>query len=141
MKYTQEEQDQILRKINSGVIGKRKDWVWERRYKVPSWENVYTLKTVKKIAKLYKRRRVFSLSEHSPYYFWAQANGKLDEVCKHMDSRVPTKEIVKEIADQCKTRTEFSKLKFSYYQRAKNEGWLDDWFPNPIKPGKQKINK
>ena len=47
-KYSQEEQDQILRKINAGVIGKRKQGNWDQMAKVTTITKKQCIEEAKK---------------------------------------------------------------------------------------------
>lgn len=68
-KYSQEEQNQILRKLNTGVIGKRKQGVWDRISK----KTIYTDKEVLQEAKKYTLADHFQ-KDHPGMWVYARRN-------------------------------------------------------------------
>lgn len=78
------------------------------------------------------------------HYGFIQSNGLVDKFVKDTGLKgrklVLTYDEVKACADQCKTRTEFASKFQSKYKKAKNEGWLLEWFPETLKTGKKVDN-
>lgn len=90
----------------------------------------YTNEEIRSIAKKYKTRDEFHKKDAGAYLA-AHRRGILDDVCSHMEElRRPkgfyNKGYCHAIALGYKTRTEFQKGNRSAYNRAFNEGWLDD---------------
>jgi superfamily II DNA or RNA helicase len=79
------------------------------------------------------------------HYSFIQTNGLMDEFVKAAGLKgrklVLTYEEVKECADQCSNRTEFARKYQSKYKKAKNMGWLDEWFPEIQKSGPKEGSK
>lgn len=125
-KYSQEEQNQILRKLNAGVIGKRKDWVWESVAVRQKWNKNKVIKIAKKITDLEE-----FASNYNGAFMFAKRNNFLEEVTSHMQ-RNATWDInsVKKVAKLYKTRLEFKDSKhYSAYQWALRNKKLDIVFP------------
>ena len=78
------------------------------------------------------------------HYSFIQTNGLMDKFVKDAGLKgrklVLSYDEVKECADKCSTRTEFARKYQSKYKKAKNEGWLLEWFPETIKTGKKDNN-
>ena len=53
----------------------------------------------------------------------------MSEDKKHKPSGYWTYERCKEVAKNCKRRTDFNRLNGSAYETARRNGWLDDFFP------------
>jgi hypothetical protein len=93
MKYTQEEQDQILRKLNAGVVGKRKQGTWDRISKVSTRTKSDCIKSALK----YNKKSDWEAAEQSMYTA-AQKYGWMRECTTHMTDGFKdwTKELVEE---------------------------------------------
>lgn len=107
MKYTQEQQKQILSKLNAGVIGKRKDWNWDRIVINQKWNK----NTVTEIAKKYNTLGDFE-KNHSGAYQYAQRHNFLDEITSNLAKKTFwNKDNALKAAKLYKTRTMFAKSK------------------------------
>ena len=128
MGYTQEQQNQILSRINAGVIGKRKQADWDR----VANRTIYTKKIVTAIAKKYKYYNDFQ-SENNGAYAYATRYGYLEQITKHM-LRTKTYHIndVKKLAKLCESRLEFFQKYEGEYQWALRNGKLDLLFKKHI---------
>jgi len=105
--YSQEEQDQILRRLNAGVVGKRQEWVWDRIALKQTWSK----DKVMELAKQYKTPDDFHKNEGGASGY-AKRNGFWNEVIAHMSKRNEWDlELVKQVAKQYKTRNEFAHSK------------------------------
>lgn len=93
MKYSQEEQDKILRKLNAGVIGKRKQGNWDQMAKVTTRTKSDVLKSALK----YNKKSDWEAAEQTMYTA-AQKYGWIKECTTHMTDgfRDWTKELVEE---------------------------------------------
>lgn len=123
-KYSQEEQDQILRKLNAGVIGKRKEWVWDRIVLKQTWSK----DKVMEIAKKYNNQDDFRENEGGAAGF-ARRKEIWDEVTAHMHMKNKWDlESVKQVAKLYKTRSDFghSKEHGGAYDWAKRHKKLDE---------------
>ena len=73
------------------------------------------------------------------HYAFIQTKGLMKQFLKDTGLKgrklTLSKEEVKSCADQCKNRTEFARKFQSKYKKAKNEGWLIEWFPDTLKSG------
>jgi len=92
--------------------------------------NYWTKKRCQEEALKYINRTEFSKNS-SNIYSAAHRNGWLDEICNHMiilqkPNGYWTKELCKEEALKCKTRSEFQKNNSSTYNSALKNGWLDE---------------
>ncbi len=122
MKYSQKEQDQILRKLNAGVIGKRKQGEWDFIAK----KTIFTKKSVIETAKKYKYYNDFK-KECNGEFQYAERYGFIDELnlerkfVKNRDLKS-----VKKIAKQCNSRYEFQQKDQGAYGWAKDNGFLDE---------------
>lgn len=78
---TQEEQDKILRRLNAGVIGKRKQGTWDRISKVSTRTKSDCIKSALK----YTKKSDWEAAEQTMYTA-AQKYGWMDECSAHMDN-------------------------------------------------------
>lgn len=107
MKYSQEEQDQILRRINAGVIGKRKQGTWDRMVKMTT----ITKKQCLEEALKYNRKSDWQQAS-APTYLVSRKRGWFEECSAHMDEyfTVWTKEYVREtLKGDFKSFTDYTK--------------------------------
>ena len=124
MKYSQEEQNQILRKLNAGVIGKRPEWVWDRITLKQTWSK----DKVMEVAKQYNNPEDFNKNEGGAVGY-ARRKGFYKEAISHMDKKTHWDlESVKQITKLFKTRNEFGKSKeySGAYDWAKRNNKLDE---------------
>ena len=92
-KYSQKEQEQILRRLNAGVIGKRKQGTWDRIAKVSTRTKSDCLKS----ALNHTRKSDWEAADQSMYTA-AQKYGWMKECTAHMTNGFKdwTKELVEE---------------------------------------------
>ncbi len=123
MKYTQEEQNQILRKLNTGAIGKRRQGVWD----YIAAKTIWNKKSVINTAKLYKYYSKFN-DDHNGAVMYATRNGFLDEATSHLIKETQWDlEKVKEVAKLYKTRRKFALSKDkNAWQWARRNKKLDE---------------
>lgn len=93
----------------------------------------HTFKTCKETAKKYNSRKEFSIKSKSAYQV-STKNKWLDDICKHMTStRLPmgslNYEKCKENASKCRSRIDFIKKYQTSYNKSREKGWLNDFFP------------
>ena len=119
MKYTQEQQNQILSRINAGVIGKRKQKTWDSIAIRTKWSKEKVLEYCKKY------NNYSELSTGALNY--ALKNGFIEEAIAHMDKNIKWDfKQAKTVAKLYKTRKEFSLSKYqSAYNWAIRENKLD----------------
>jgi hypothetical protein len=123
-KYSQEEQDQILNKLNKGAIGKRKEWVWDRITLKQTWSKDKVLE----VAKKYNNPDDFHTNEGGAAGY-ARRKDFWEEATAHMDKRNEWDlNLVKQIAKLYKTRNDFahSKPHSGAYDWAKRHNKLDE---------------
>lgn len=84
-KYSQEEQDQILRKLNAGVIGTRKQGTWDTMSGNIIWDEKLVLKEAKK----YKLKDDFQKANPGAWSFAKRNN--LFEKMTHFDDKYKRK--------------------------------------------------
>ncbi len=75
MKYSQEEQDKILRKLNAGIIGKRKQGTWDTM----SGKMIYTDKQVLEESKKYTLADHFQ-KNHPGMWMYAKRNNLIKKM-------------------------------------------------------------
>ena len=125
MKYSQEEQDKILRKINTGVVGKRLQRHWDMIGTKTQWSKSKVMKELKNYTSLGD----FAKNSNGAYLY-AKRHNFLDEITLYLKrgKRVPyTLEEVKKIAKKYKTRGEFERGEDSTaWQWAQANGKLDE---------------
>ncbi len=122
MKYSQEEQDKILRKLNAGVVGKRKQGKWDFIGK----KTKFTKNSVIKLAKQYKYYNDFK-TECNGEFQYAERYGFIDKLNlerKFIKDR--DLESVKEIAKSCNSRYEFQLKDQGAHSWARDMGLLDE---------------
>ncbi len=127
MKYSQEEQNQILRKINAGVIGKRKEGHWDQIAKITTVTKKDCIKSAKKYNTLKEWRE-------AEYYHQnlAQRNNWTDEIIKitglERENDEWTPEKLFDLAKQSEEKrwTWFLKANVSVEHAAKRLGIYDE---------------
>lgn len=120
--YTQEEQTEILRKLNAGVIGKRKQGTWDTMAK----KTQFTKKSVIEESKKYKYLQEFRTKCNGEFQY-AERLGFIDEL--NLIKKFNTDrnfESVKESAKQYNGRYEFQLGDMPSYSKAQANGWLDE---------------
>ena len=124
-KYSQKKQDQLLRKLNAGVVGKRKQKDWDRVSRLTVWNKEKVIEEIKKYTLLGDFAK-----DSNGAYLYAKRNNFLNEVTSYLKrgKRIPyTLEEVKNIAKKYKTRKEFERGKDSTaYQWAYANKKLDE---------------
>ena len=103
--YSQEEQDQILRRLNAGIVGKRKQGTWDRIAKVSTRTKSDALKS----ALNYTRKSDWEIGDKSMYSA-AQKYGWMKQCTIHMTDgfKTWTKELVEEtLNDNLKSYKEY----------------------------------
>ncbi len=121
-KYSQEEQNAILDKIMSGVVGTRKQGEWDRITK----NTKFTKKHVITVASKYKYLQDFKTQSNGEFQY-AERYGFLDEL--NLERQYNTNrdfEQIKQVAQKYSNRWEFQQNQQADYHKAKNEGWLDE---------------
>jgi len=121
-KYSQKEQEQILRKLNEGIIGKRKQGTWDRIVK----KTIFSKKSVLEIAKKYNTLQEFRVNSNGAFQY-AERYNFLDEL--NLERKFNTDrnfESVKESAKQYNSRYEFQLGDMPSYSKAQANGWLDE---------------
>ena len=136
MKYSQEEQNQILRKLNAGVIGKRKQGDWDRIAK----NTIYTDKEVLEIGSQYNTLGEFQLANVGAYNY-----AKRYDLFKKMNFESVkreefTKEQVYKIALTFSNRWDFQQGDNPAYHWAKRNNILDKVCSH-MKPQRKTWNK
>ena len=122
MKYSQEEQDKILRKLNAGVIGKRKQGNWDQMAKVTQ----YSKKDILKDALKFKTKWEWEKS-NNPIVHAAKRMSVYEEATAHMSKRNSrTFEFCEFEAKKYTERLRFFEGNASAYIKAQQNGWLDD---------------
>lgn len=91
--YSQEEQDQVLRRLNAGIVGKRKQGTWDRISKVATITKTQCIKEAKKYTKKSDWEKAFNST-----YSAANKYGWMKECSAHMTDgfKTWTKELVEE---------------------------------------------
>jgi len=122
MEYSQEDLDKVLSKLNSGVIGKRKQGTWDTMVK----KTKFTKQSVIEEAKKYKYYHDFK-TERNGEFQYAERYGFLDEL--NLERKFNTDrdfESIKKIAQHYNNRWAFQLGSVKNYNKAKREGWLDE---------------
>ena len=96
-KYSQEEQNQILQKLNLGIIGKRKQGTWDAIAKKKTITKTQCLESSSK----HNKKSDWELANQS-HYTSAQKNGWFEECTAHMTDGFKnwTKELVEETLNE-----------------------------------------
>jgi hypothetical protein len=122
MKYSQEEQDQILRRINAGVIGKRKDGTWDKITQMIKYSKADILKDALKYNSKFEWEKA-----NNPIILSAKRFGIYEEATSHMSKRNElTYDYCKQTAKKYTERKIFFDKDASAYIKAQRNGWLDD---------------
>jgi len=122
MKYSQEEQNQILRKLNAGVIGKRKQGTWDAIAKKTQYSKTDILKNALKYNSKFEWEKA-----NNPIVHAAKRFGIYEEATAHMSKRNDlTFEYCKAEAKKYNERLEFFEGNGSAYTKAQQNGFLDD---------------
>ena len=119
---TQEEQDKILRKLNAGVIGKRKQGDWDRASKMITITKKDCIKSAKKYNSIPEWR-----DGDVNMYNYAHKSSWFDEITTHFKENdyFWTKEEIKKVADKYTSYTKFKKEHFKAFRAAQYSGWMD----------------
>ena len=121
-KYSQEEQDQILSKLNAGVIGKRKQGVWDTIAKKTQYSKTDILKDALK----YKSKWEWEQASN-PVVHAAKRFGIYEKATTHMKERNElTYEFCEAEAKKYNERLRFFEGNPSAYTKAQRSGWLDN---------------
>ena len=122
MKYSQEEQTKILRKLNAGVIGKRKQGTWDRIAKNIQYSKIDILKDALKYKSKFEWEKANNSIVHAARRF-----GIYEEATAHMSKRNNlTFEYCEAEAKKYTERKMFFDKSASAYTKAQQAGWLDD---------------
>jgi hypothetical protein len=120
--YSQEEQDQILNKLNSGVIGKRKQGTWDYMAKKTQYSKTDILKDALKYESKWEWEQA-----NNPMVHAAKRFGIYEKATSHMLTRNElTYEFCEAEAKKYTERLKFSEGNSSAYIKALQNGWLDD---------------
>ena len=120
-KYSQEEQDQLLRKVNAGVVGKRKQGTWDRISKNIKYSKKDILNALK-----YKSKFEWEKA-NNPIILSAKRFGIYEEATAHMSKlNILTYDFCKAEAKKYNERKKFFDGNSSVYIKAQQNGWLDD---------------
>jgi hypothetical protein len=120
-KYSQEEQDQILNRLNSGVIGKRKQGTWDYIAK----KTLYSKTDILKDALKYESKWEWEKASN-PVVLAAKRFGIYEKATAHMKTRNElTYEFCEAEAKKYTERIRFFEGNPSAYTKAQRSGWLD----------------
>jgi hypothetical protein len=126
MKYSQEQQNQILSKINAGVVGTRKEWVWDRITIRTIWDKDKVINETKK----YTLYDDFCEKSNGAYNY-AKKYGFLEEVTSDLIKKTFWNvDNASKVAKLYKTKGMFAKSKDKGgYRFLKKNNLLDIYFP------------
>lgn len=125
MGYTQEEQNAILDRIMSGVIGTRKQGTWDTMAK-KTGQSKFTKESVIEESKQYRFYDDFKVKSNGAFQYAVKYNF-IDEL--NLERKFVTTrnlESIKKEAEQYSTRWEFQQKDYKNYSKALREGWLDE---------------